>query len=82
MSKISKKSAKTTLPKSRHQLKLREGGRSCKKEKMCEFHGQKNEVFCFKCRKQICTKCALFGNHKVRELTKQPRGMISRVSRR
>jgi hypothetical protein len=34
------------------------------KEDMCEIHNKKLEIVCIQCRQRICSKCALFGEHK------------------
>jgi hypothetical protein len=34
------------------------------KEDMCGIHNKKLEIVCIQCRQRICSKCALFGEHK------------------
>lgn len=71
MSKETRKSSYSKKSRSKKKFK-----NTKERETRCEIHNQKNEVFCFKCRKQICTKCALFGNHKVNKKSLHQRAMI------
>lgn len=37
------------------------------KEGYCPHHNKPNDVYCLTCLEKICTNCALFGSHKVKQ---------------